>query len=315
MAAAQDRRLPLNANYGGGSYSNCSDVTQPGVAAIVSYLQALPREVEPRCESGHYYLLNNYNPGYFGDGSNAYTDTNANNTVYTIPPSGERNIGDALNDKDISWAYYGDQWNVYLTDKYKLKHGQNEYCTICNWAQYSTSIMTNAAVRETHLKDTSDLYAAIAGGSLPAVCYVKPSGWVDGHPSSSKLDLFEGFVAKIVEGVKANSKLWPNTAIFVTFDEGGGYYDSGYVQPLDFFGDGTRIPMIVVSPYSTGGHISHTYVDHVSTLKFIELNWGLEPITKRSRDNLPNPLVADNPYVPINSPAIGDMMDMFDFNN
>ena len=51
----------------------------------------------------------------------------------------------------------------------------------------------------------------------------------------------------------------------ITFDEGGGYYDSGYVQPLDFFGDGTRIPMIVVSNYSTGGHISHTYTDHVST--------------------------------------------------
>ena len=63
----------------------------------------------------------------------------------------------------------------------------------------------------------------------------------------------------------------------------------GYVQPLDFFGDGTRIPMIVVSPYSMGGHISHTYTDHVSTLKFIEANWGLQPITNRSRDNLPNP--------------------------
>ena len=91
--------------------------------------------------------------------------------------------------------------------------------------------------------------------------------------------------------------------------------NSGYVQPLDFFGDGTRIPMIVVSPYSKGGHVSHTYTDHVSTLKFIEANWGLMPITKRSRDNLPNPLVGDNPYVPVNSPAIGDMMDMFDFNS
>ena len=53
------------------------------------------------------------------------------------------------------------------------------------------------------------------------------------------------------------------------FDEGGGFWDSGYVQPLDYFGDGTRIPLIVVSPFSTGGHISHAYTDHVSTLKFI----------------------------------------------
>ena len=86
------------------------------------------------------------------------------------------------------------------------------------------------------------------------------------------------------------------------------------MQPLDFFGDGTRIPMIVVSPYSKGGHISHTYTDHVSISKFIERNWGLRPITTRSRDNLPNPVTAANPYVPVNSPALGDMWDLFDFN-
>ena len=66
----------------------------------------------------------------------------------------------------------------------------------------------------------------------------------------------------------------------------------------DTFGDGTRIPLLVVSPYSKGGHISHTYTDHVSTLKFIEKNWGLKPITHRSRDNLPNPLTASDPYFP-----------------
>ena len=65
----------------------------------------------------------------------------------------------------------------------------------------------------------------------------------------------------------------------MTFDEGGGYYYFGYVQQLDFFGDGTRIPMIVVSRFSQGGHITHSYTDHVSTLKFIEANWGLSPIT------------------------------------
>ena len=225
-----------------------------------------------------------------------------------------RTIGDALNDKQISWAYYGDQLNRYLNDKYETSP-EDAYCNICNWAQYSTSIMTNAAVRTAHLKDTTDFYAGIANGTLPAVSYVKPSGFVDGHPASSKLNLFEGFVKKIVDGVKANPKLWAETAIFVTFDEGGGYWDSGYVQPLDYFGDGTRIPLIVVSPYSKGGHISHTYTDHVSTLKFIEANWGLGPITDRSRDNLPNPLIASNPYVPVNSPAIGDLLDLFDFDN
>ncbi len=303
-----------NANYGGGSYSNCSDATQPGVPAALNYLNSLERKVNSNCESGHYYLLNNYNPGYFGDGTNAYTDTNPSNTVFTVPPSNVRDIGDALNEKKISWAYYGDQFNRYLADKYETSV-TDTYCNICNWAQYSTSIMTNAAARTEHLKDTADFYISIANGTLPSVSYVKPSGFVDGHPASSKLNLFEGFIKKIVDQVMANPNLFAETAIMITFDEGGGYWDSGYVQPLDFFGDGTRIPMIVVSPFSKGGHISHTYTDHVSTLKFIEANWGLNPITKRSRDNLPNPLTESDPYIPLNSPAIGDLMDLFDFNN
>ena len=75
-------------SYGGGSYTDCADTTQPGVAPIVNYLKSLPNaDFIRKCEAGHYYLLNNYNPGYFGNGNNAFTDTNANNTVFTIPPS------------------------------------------------------------------------------------------------------------------------------------------------------------------------------------------------------------------------------------
>jgi phospholipase C len=150
---------------------------------------------------------------------------------------------------------------------------------------------------------------------LPAVSFVKPSGWVDGYPASSKWDLFEGFTKKIVDEVKSNPDLWKSTAIFVTVDEGGGYYDSGYVQPLDFFGDGTRIPLIVASPYTKPGHISHNYADHVSILKFIERNWGLPTISGRSRDNLPHPTynTAVSHYAPTNSPAISDLFDLFNF--
>jgi phospholipase C len=338
-------------SYGGGSYSNCADPTQPGVSAVVNYLQSLPHPVDPHCEVGHYYLLNNYNPGYFGQGENAFVDTNAANTVFTIPPSARRSIGDELIAKDISWKYYGDQWNDYagvgnpnqplcnppkLTtgcyipeDKYQLNYGAvgspngigapitnaDEYCNICNPFQYDTSIMANAAVRTAHIQDTSNLYADIADGKLPAVAFVKPSGFVDGHPSSSKLDLFEGFVNKIVTAVQANKGLWNDTAIIITFDEGGGYYDSGYVQPLDFFGDGTRIPCIVVSKFSMGGNITHNYSDHVSILKFIERNWSLSPVTFRSRDNFPNPITeGKNAYVPVNGPAISDLFELFKFN-
>ena len=176
--------------------------------------------------------------------------------------------------------------------------------------------MANAAVRTEHIQDSLNLYADIKNNTLPAVSFVKPSGFVDGHPASSKLDLFEGFTKKIVDAVKANPKLWADTAIIITFDEGGGYYDSGYIQPLDFFGDGTRIPCIVVSPYTKAGTITHNYSDHVSILKFIERNWKLSPVTSRSRDNFPNPIAGTgNPYVPRNGPAISDLFELFDFSN
>jgi phospholipase C len=307
--------------YGGGSYTDCADMKQPGVTPIVNYLQSLPNPIDPRCETGHYYLLNNYNPGYFGNGNNAYTDTNPNNTIFTIPPSSVPSIGDRLLASNVSWKYYGDQWNNYVPDPYQLNFSAigtktDEYCNICNPFQYDTSIMANASIRNAHIQDTANLYNDIKNSTLPAVSIVKPSGLVDGHPASSKLDLFEGFTKKIVDAVQANPKLWADTAIFITEDEGGGYYDSGYVQPLDFFGDGTRIIFLVVSPYVKPGHISHDYADHVSILKFIERNWGLETVTNRSRDNFPNPVTAPgSPYVPVNSPAIDDLFGLFDFPN
>jgi phospholipase C len=63
------------------------------------------------------------------------------------------------------------------------------------------------------------------------------------------------------------------------------------------------------------GRPCHSYTDHASILKFIEKNWGTLTISKRSRDNLPNPKKDAGSYVPASSPAIGDMMDMFDFSD
>ena len=66
----------------------------------------------------------------------------------------------------------------------------------------------------------------------------------------------------------------------------------------------------------TGGHVAHEYADHASIIKFIERNWGLSTLSKRSRDNLPNPKDRqNNPYVPTNGPAIGDLWSMFDFGD
>lgn len=288
--------------YGGGSYVNCADDSQPGIGNVDAYLKALPYQVlSASCETKEYYLVNNYNPGYFGDGTPAPLGP----TDFTIPPSTQPNIGTLLNQHDVSWKYYGEGWQGGKEN--------SVYCNICNPFLYSTQIMTSATQRAAHLGGIEALYSDIQGGTLPAVSIVKPDGYLDGHPSSSKFDLFEAFCKKIIDMTKANPGIWKDTAIVITVDEGGGYYDSGYVQPVDFFGDGTRIPMLVVSPYSKGGRVVHAYYDHVSFDKFVEANWSLGPISARSRDNLPNPTTASNPYIPTNSPAIGDLMDMFVF--
>jgi phospholipase C len=294
--------------YGGGSYVNCGDISQPGVPAVTNYLQSLKHPVNPNCVKGDYYLVNNYNPGYTGDGQ-LYSAL----SPFTIPPTSQKSIGDDLVAHHVPFKYFGEDWDLYVTDPTE-SNTFDEYCNICNPFQYQTQFMGTQAARETYMADTTELYADIDTGNLPPVSIVKPSGFNDGHPASSKLDLFEGFTKKIVDQVKANPALWADTVIFITEDEGGGYYDSGYIQPVDFFGDGTRIPLLVVSKYSTGGHVSHEYGDHVSIEKFIEKNWNLPPISGRSRDNLPNPIQKEsNPYVPTNSPAIGDLTDDFNF--
>ena len=289
----------------GGSYSSCADPSQPGVKPILDYLAALPEKPNPNCEPGHYYLLNNYNPGYLSDGT---VDT----SPFTIPPSPTPSIGDVLLSKGVSFAWFGEGWNQSVAEP---SNPNNSYCNICNPFNYQTKFMADPKLRNVATQDTADFYNDLHSGNLPAVAFVKPSGVNDGHPASSKFDIFEAFTKKVLVELKRNPDLWKTTAVFITVDEGGGYWDSGYIQTVDFFGDGTRIPLIVVSPFSTGGHVSHSYTDHVSILKFIERNWNLPTISNRSRDNLPNPQQDNGSYVPLNRPAIGDLMDMFDFSN
>ncbi len=289
--AATNNRYTLDGNF-----ASCSDTTAPGIGPIVGYLAQLPQKPNPNCAPSTYYYLNNTNPAYNPDGSLKTTGT-------FVPPTIQRSIGDSLSEKGISWRFYGGG----------LARGTG-YCQICNPFEYQTQFMADPAIRNEHLKDTVDLFSDIAGGTLPSVSFAHPDGALDGHPSSSKLGLFEAYVKNILVRLHANPTLEASTAVIVTFDEGGGYYDSGFIQPIDFFGDGPRIPLIVVSPFTTGGKIDHGYADHVSILKFIERNWSLAPITGRSRDNLPNPIVnATNPWVPTNMPALSDLFDLFDF--
>jgi phospholipase C len=286
--------------YSGGSYSECNDTTHPGIASVAAYLNSLPAKVNLNCDPGHYYMLNNLNPGYLANGE---LDT----TTFTVPPVPTHSIGDVLLDSAVSFAYFSEGWDQAVANGGAA--GADDF-------EFQTRFMTDPTLRSQANKDLTDFEADVNSGNLPAVSFIKPSGLNDGHPASSKWTIYEAFFRKIITELKGKPDLWANTAVFITVDEGGGYYDSGYTQNLDFFGDGVRIPLIVVSPFARGGHVSHNYADHVSILKFIEKNWGLSPISSRSRDNLPNPEAEPtNPYVPTNGPAISDLMDMFNFRS
>jgi len=307
--------------YSGGSYTDCADTTQPGVLPIVSYLNSLIEPISPNCQAGHYYLLNNYNPGYyFSYGAGVAAPLGAN--VYTIPPTSQPHVGDIMGAAGLTYTFFGEDWNIYAGLNGNPPQGDplaqnpmDAYCNICNPFQYATDIMTNPAQVAAHIADMTGpngFYTQLGAGTLPNLSIIQPSGFADGHPATSKLDIWEGFVKNIIESVQA-TPLWNSTAIILIFDEGGGYYDSGYIQPVDFFGDGTRMPALIVSPYTEGGNVYHGYADHASIAKFVERNWNLPKISNRSRDNLANPVTFLNPYVPLNAPALDDLFGAFNF--
>jgi phospholipase C len=115
--------------YSGGSYSKCSDETQPGVKQVTAYLASLPYKPAAHCKPGAYYLLNNYNPGYYGDGT-------INTSTFTIPPSSVPTIANQLNERNISWAYYGAGWDAYVANPSST--AGSIYCNICNPFLYNT---------------------------------------------------------------------------------------------------------------------------------------------------------------------------------
>jgi phospholipase C len=281
-----------------GEWFSCSDETQPGISAIANYLKALPYVVRSNCGEGLYWAEGNIVPPFLAKGLVRGGG---------FPPTSQRSIGDVLTAYRITWKYYGGGFNAAGTNSLL-----DTFCTGCNPFEYESNYPAMVA---DHMRDVTDLFTDLMEGTLPAVSYVKPDGYMDGHPGASKWTLFEAFVKNVIELAQSNREQWAETAIFVTVDESGGYYDSGFIQPVDFLGTGPRIPMIAVSPFSTGGHISHVYSEHSSFVKFIERNWRLPgTLSDRSRDNLPNPEQDSvNPYVPRNMPAIGDLFDLFHF--
>lgn len=288
--------------YQGGSYINCSDPQNAGVKGINSLLENLPYRAfhDGNCAPDTYYMLNNMEPAFSPNGDPLPLDEGK----LLLPPQSIPTIGDALTAKGVSWRWYSGGRN-------DGKNVDKEYCAMCDTQLYFSSTMLGTDKSKLH--DLQQFYvdAQHSESAFPAVSIIAPYDSISGHPGYAMEPGFDELVRGVVNKVKQNPALWKKTAIIVTYDEGGGYYDSGYVQFIDFFGDGSRVPLMFISPHAKKGYVDHTYYDHASILKFIERNWGVPPLSYRSRDNLPNP-VHDraSPYVPENRPAIGDLMNL-----
>lgn len=171
----------------------------------------------------------------------------------------------------ISWRFYAD-------------------APIWTAPRYITDLATSPNI----IGDPSQIVADVQNGSLPSVSWVCPSPTESCHPSYM-LGAGQNFVASIVNAV-AQSPYWARTAIFVTFDDWGGFYDHVVPPVVDAYGLGARVPLLVISPFAKPGYISHQQAEFSSLAKFVETNWALPSLGQR--DSLA---------------SISDLTDFFDF--
>jgi acid phosphatase len=193
-----------------------------------------------------------------------------------LPPQNNPTIGDRLTEKGISWAWYAGGWNDAAAGNKTDENFQYHHQPFVYYSNYAPETPARAA----HLKDRSNLLVDIKG-DLPQVVFYKPAGNKNQHPGYSTLVDADHEVEEIVETIRNNPAIWPTTAIIITYDEYGGFWDHVAPPQVDRWGPGTRIPAIIISPFAKKGHVDHTQYDTTSILKLIESRFDLKPLTDR----------------------------------
>ncbi len=132
-----------------------------------------------------------------------------------------------------------------------------------------------------NLVSINGLLTDISAGNLPNVTYVDPEGnlAISEHPPAD-VTVGEAWSASVINAIEAGPQ-WASTAVLLTWDENGGFYDHVPPPQVDGFGYGFRVPMILVSPYAKRGFVDHAVLDHTSILRFVADNWGLPYLTPR----------------------------------
>jgi len=175
--------------------------------------------------------------------------------------------GDLLSAAHVPWASYSatEDQKGYIWQAYAAIRRYRE--SIARWRE--------------HARPVDDLLADVRADRLPAVSWVTPRFELSDHPPYS-ICYGENWTTKVVDAIM-RSPMWKDTAIFLTWDDYGGFYDHVAPPQVDGFGLGFRVPMIVISPYARAGVVDHTVGEFSSVVRFVEENWGLRPMTHRDR--------------------------------
>lgn len=199
-----------------------------------------------------------------------------------VPPQTMQHIGDRLDAKGVSWAWYGggyaDAAAGHPGELFQYHHQP---------FAYFADLAPGTAANRRHLKDYTDLLADIARGTLPQVAFYKPYGTFNQHPGYANLTDGDRQLGELVEKLKA-SGAWRDLLILVTWDENGGEWDHVAPPPRDAWGPGTRIPLLAIGPTVKRHFIDHTTYDFGSILRTIELTFGAEPVN--DRDGIARPM-------------------------
>ncbi|HEV8672762.1 MAG TPA: alkaline phosphatase family protein [Methylomirabilota bacterium] len=196
------------------------------------------------------------------------------------PPQTFPTIGDRLSAAGVTWAWYHEGW----AGGNPTVRGNAGYIPHHNPFVYFKQVMENPAMLA-HLQDLSDFHRALAERTLPRVAFVKANGPHNGHGGYSTVTAGDRWVGETVSAIM-RSAYWPRVAIVLTYDEGGGWFDHVSPPVVDYFGPGSRVPALVISPYAKRGYLARGTYDHTSILKLIEWRFGLEPLTDRDRGAL-----------------------------
>jgi phospholipase C len=215
-----------------------------------------------------------------------------------------------LHRKKISWGYYvvtGTEPDCQDDDALSCAPVKQNAVTAGMWnpLPYFDTVKTDHQLG--NIKSVSNFYAAAKAGSLPAVSWVVPSGDVSEHPPSP-ISAGQSYVTSLINAVM-RSRDWNSTAIFLAWDDWGGFYDHVVPPKIDSNGYGLRVPAMVISPYARHGYIDHQTLSFDAFAKFIEDDFlgsqRLDPRTDGRRD--PRPRVRENAAI------LGDLSHDFDF--